>query len=499
MKVFGYIFQNLHIKTTYIITTLEFTLRQAFKQQLTLTSITPDKLIGRHHSRDDIDKLIMGYNVILQTPHLRDAIIDILSTGLNLSDDVGREGMDYWTIFVFGSARVALDIDYDRLQNLANNHAGLRRVVGLGELDSHQQYGLTTLKDNIRLITEKILDEINTLIVKEGQSYVHPYSQNTMLNCRADSYVAMTDVHFPTDISLLFDAVRKVIELVGQLCKSNNIKGYRQYKQNRDKLKKLMHRARRSKKLKETEIKAAHQAYIDCAIEQLEKAQAQLDLIKTNGILLIQQSDIEEYQQYAATFIDQIERRVLNGETISHEEKIFSIFEPHTEWVSKGKSGVPVELGVKLAVVQDQHQFILHHHVMQQQQDVDIAQDLIRAVEEKYGKIDSISLDRGFWSVENEAALKERVRKVVMPKKGYKNQERQTIENEKEFVKLRHQHSGVESGISALQEHGLKKVPDHSVEGYKRYISFGIVGYNIHRLGAIALARHYRALRKKAA
>ena len=194
-------------------------MRQSFKQQLTLTSITPYELIGRHHSRDDIDKLTMGYSVILETPHLRDAIIDVLSAGLNLSDDAGREGMDYWTMFVFGSARVALDIDYDRLQNLVNNHAALRRVVGLGDLDSHQQYGLTTLKDNIRLITEDILAQINTLIVKQGQAFVHPYSQNTTLNCRADSYVAMTDVHFPTDISLLYDAVRKVMTKQVSFCK----------------------------------------------------------------------------------------------------------------------------------------------------------------------------------------------------------------------------------------------------------------------------------------
>ena len=474
-------------------------MRQSYKQQLTLTAITTNDIVGRHHSRDDIDKLTMGYNVILKKPTLRDAIIDVLASGLNLSADTGREGMDYWTMFVFGSARVALDMDYDRLQNLVNNHAALRKVVGHGDLDGHQQYGLTTLKDNIRLITEDMLAQINTLIVKEGQAFVHPYSQNTTLNCRSDSYVAMTDVHFPTDISLLFDAVRKVIDLVGQLCKTNNIKGYRQYKQNRDKLKKQMHKARSSKKRNQAQTKSAHQAYIDCAALQLAKAQTQLELLKSSGVFFIQQGEIEQYQQYAKTFIDQIERRVIKGEAINHEEKIFSIFEPHTEWVSKGKAGVPVELGVKLAIVQDQHQFILHHHVMQQQQDVHIAQDLVRAIEEKYGTIDSLSLDRGFWSVENEAALKERVRKVVMPKKGYKNQERQAIEDEKEFTKLRHQHSAVESGINALQEHGLKKVPDHGVEGYKRYVAFGIVGYNIHRLGAIALARHYRALRKKAA
>jgi IS5 family transposase len=474
-------------------------LRHLFKQQLSLTSISIDELIGRHHTRDDIDKLVMGYNVILNKPSLRDAIINILSSNLNLSIDKGREGMDYWTMFVFGTARVSLNIDYDRLQNLVNNHASLRKVVGLNDFDGHQQYGLTTLKDNIGLISEDILTQINTLIVKEGQAFVHPYSDSSILNCRADSYVAMTDVHFPTDISLLFDAVRKVIELVSQLCKSNNIEGSRQHKHNSKKLKKLMHKARKSKKRQEAETKSAHQEYIDCAIEQLGKAQEQLDLLQSRGITFIQQDEINQYQEYANTFIDQIERRVLKGETIPHKEKIFSIFEPHTEWVSKGKTGVPVEFGVKLAVVQDQYQFILQHHIMQNQQDVHIAQDLVLAVQEKYGKIDSISLDRGFWSPENEEAIGNHVRKVVMPKKGYKSQERATIESDKEFTKLRYKHSAVESGINSLQEHGLKKVPDKGIESYKRYIAFGIVGYNTHLLGAIALARHYQNLSKQVA
>lgn len=474
-------------------------MRHSFKRQLSLSAITSNDLIGQHHTRDDIDKLVMGFNVILETPKLRDAIIDALTVGLDLKSDIGREGMDYWSMFVFGSARTSLDIDYDRLQNLANNHAALRKVIGHGDLDGHQQYGLTTLKDNIRLVTDDMLSEINTMIVKHGQKYVHPYSKKSTLTCRADSYVAMTDVHFPTDIRLLFDSVRKVIEMVSHLCKSNNVKGYRQYKQNRNKLKRLMHKARNSKKRNETATKAAHQAYIDCAKEQLAKAKMQLDALKASGVLFIQQTEIEGYQQYAATFISQIERRVLKGETISHDEKIFSIFEPHTEWICKGKAGVPVELGVKLAVVQDQHQFILHHHVMEKQQDVHIAEDLLVATESKYGEIDSISFDRGFWSAENEAALKAHARKVVMPKKGYKSKERQAIEDEKEFIKLRHKHSAVESGINALQEHGLKKILDHGIDGYKRYISFGIVGYNIHRLGAIALSRHYRSLQKQAA
>ena len=475
-------------------------MRVLFKQQLTLTAFTDKELIGSLNTRDDIDKLVLGFNEILKTPMLRDSILEKLEEKLNLPSKLGREGMDYWAIFVFGTSRVALDVDYDRLQNLVNNHSALRRIVGHGDLDGHKRYSTTSLKDNIRLLTTDILDEINTLIVAHGQKEIHPYSKNNVLNCRGDSYVAKTNVHYPTDINLLYDAVRKIIEIVAQTCKANNIAGTRQYKHNRDALKTLMHRARKSKKAKNNETTvSAHQAYITFALGLLEKAQTQLTLMAAEGVLPLQQQALERYQSYAAKFIEQIERRAIKGETIPHQEKLFSIFEPHTEWVSKGKAGVPVEFGIKLTVVQDQHQFILHHRVMEKEQDVNVAVDVAKAVREKYGEIDSMSFDRGFWSPENEVELNKIIRKVVVPKKGYRGQEREEIERDKEFKKLRHKHSAVESGINALQVHGLEKVPDRGIEGYKRYISLGIIGYNLHRLGAILLHKHNKAERKRAA
>ena len=82
---------------------------------------------------------------------------------------------------------------------------------------------------------------------------------------------------------------------------------------------------------------------------------------------------LDGYLKHADRQVDQIRRRVLEGETIPHAEKVFSIFEPHTEWVNKGKAGVPVELGLKVCVVEDQHRFILHHHVMVKATDDQVA------------------------------------------------------------------------------------------------------------------------------
>ena len=67
---------------------------------------------------------------------------------------------------------------------------------------------------------------------------------------------------------------------------------------------------------------------------------------------------------HAVRQIDQIDQRILKGETIPQNEKVFSIFEPHTRWISKGKTGRTVELGVPVCIIEDPYQFILHHEVM---------------------------------------------------------------------------------------------------------------------------------------
>lgn len=69
---------------------------------------------------------------------------------------------------------------------------------------------------------------------------------------------------------------------------------------------------------------------------------------------------LEVFGRDAERQIDQIRRRILQGETIPHEEKVFSLFQRHTEWISKDKVGVPVELGLRVCILEDQHGFILH-------------------------------------------------------------------------------------------------------------------------------------------
>jgi len=208
--------------------------------------------------------------------------------------------------------------------------------------------------------------------------------------------------------------MRKVIELTGRISEQEKITDWRQYRFN---LKQLKKQYRKTQKLKystskDEEKKAArceevHQAYRDyltTAKQLITKSQQTIKMIIKRGNLLIVEQ-IHHYSQHAERQIDPIDRRVLKGEVIPHQEKVFSIFEEHTEWVSKGKAGVPVELGVRVCVLEDQHQFILHHRVMWQETDDIIAVPIIDDAQKRFPMINQCSFDKGFYSKSNVTEL----------------------------------------------------------------------------------------------
>ena len=118
--------------------------------------------------------------------------------------------------------------------------------------------------------------------------------------------------------------------------------------------------------------------------------------------------------------IDLVDRRVLKGEKIPHQEKMFSVFETYTEWITKGKLNPRVELGKKLAITTDQFGLIIDYQVMEDEQDRDIVIQLADRLLPRY-KTASWSFDKGFWRKENKELLQMEVPLVVMPKLGKRN------------------------------------------------------------------------------
>jgi hypothetical protein len=307
--------------------------------------------------------------------------------------------------------------------------------------------------------------------------------------------VVETHVHFPTDISLLWDAIRKVVTLTAKLCGEQELTLWRQSQFNLRQVKKdyrKVQKARHSSSKDERKKAAQHQvviqayeAYLQRTVSLINKAEYTLAIHTFNSqIEALQVIEIEGFIAHAHRQVEQITRRVIYEEKIPHHEKVFSIFQPHTEWISKGKAGVPVELGLKTCVLEDQYGFILHHRVMQKETDDQIAVRMVTESQSRFPDLSVCSFDKGFHSPDNQKALKNHLKLVVLPKKGRLSQQEKIHEYSEEFKAAKHQHSAVESAINALEVHGLDVCPDHGIDGFKRYISLAVVSRNIQKLGA---------------
>jgi len=194
--------------------------------------------------------------------------------------------------------------------------------------------------------------------------------------------------------------------------------------------------------------------------------------------------EIQTFIDHAQRQIEQIERRVIKGEKIPHSEKVFSLFQPHTEWINKGKAGVPVELGLRVCIMEAHSGYILHHRVMQKETDNTIAIAITSETQERYPPKFIGCHDKGFHSPENQIVLSEKLSYLTLPKKGRCNKTEKERESSQAFRTAKRKHSAVESGINALEVHGLDKCPDHGITGFKRYVAFAIVARNIQKLGS---------------
>jgi len=254
------------------------------------------------------------------------------------------------------------------------------------------------------------------------------------------TFVVQTDVYYPTDINLLLDAIRKIVFLTGKLCNHLGITEWRQYRHVFRKIKrqfnvvrKLKHSTSRDdakKAIKDQQVIEAHRQYVDLVEAYVMRAKesigllSTMDIAQTANIVLI-----EKFIAHGQRQIDQIMRRVLNGETISNHEKVFSIFQEHTEWISKGKAGVPQELGLGICILEDQYGFILHHHVMEHQKDVHIAVHMVAEAKRKFSALSVYSFDKGFHSPDNKNDLYTYLNQVVLPRKRRLSEKDKLIEH----------------------------------------------------------------------
>jgi transposase, IS5 family len=477
-------------------------MRHHFQSQPDL-QITPiEKIQLPLKSRDELPPILAGLQWIWMHPTLKAEIFALLEARILAGKQAtGRTGMNLWQILVLGVVRLGLDADWDRMEHIANYDTLVRQMLGVpaapwGEAD--KQFGHQTLRDNVALLDDELLQQINARIAAAGREVFAKKAGAPVaaLEIKVDSYVLETDVHFPTDLNLLWDAGRKCVDLVEQFRRrGDTLPGWRKAKDWRRQLKNLQRTASqvvyRGGPNKAARVQKSVREYL--AVGHALAAKVQQSLLELCDL----SADAPRWEQLAyfhrmlAKHLDLVARRLLNGETIPAHAKVFSLFEPHTEWIQKGKQRPNVELGHKLLLATDQQQLIQDYAVLLGAAEVDQSIPVMDRLLGRYGagSVASVSFDKGFTRTADRELLSLYVPEVVMPKRGKKNAAETERECEKKFVALRQQHSAVESEINSLEHHGLNRCLDVGIKAYQRYVGCGVMSYNLHIIGRELLAR----------
>lgn len=466
-------------------------MRKRFTQQLSLGQIPIEDAQIDPKSKNALNELFAALHAIYCDKKYNEQVFSLLEKHISSEKKrTGRNGMDLWCIFVLSQVRLCMNISYDVLHDLANNHRTMRELMGVEYEFGYGRivFGYQNIYDNVSNLADELIREINSVIIEFGHKEVFKKKSVTALRLKTDSFVVESNVHFPTDYNLLWDSARKCLDTVSHFLKRHDtIEGWRKIINWRHELKGLM---RELGKASSSGGKGKQDRVTNAARKYLRKAKSLLKKLNHDlpGFPQDEQEDfsfivvLEHFIILMDKHIDLVERRILKGEVIPHTEKMFSIFETYTQWVKKGKMRPNVELGKKLSITTDQFDLIVDYQLMNDQQDRDIVIELADRLLIKYN-ISSWSFDKGYWRKENKELLQLDIPNVIMPKLGKRNKAEETEEKSHKFKRLKNKHSAIESNINELENRGLDRCPDRGIHHYERYISLGVCAYNLKKIG----------------
>lgn len=473
-------------------------MRKAFSEQSRLDCQTVLEVQLNLECRDEIVPILAALQRVYSQPELRDSILGLIKFDVvgEARDDRGREGLDYWQILVLAAVRLGCNLNYDKLQDLAEQHRALRHMMGIGDWDNETSFDWRRIRDNVCLLRPETIEQISHLIVQAG----HELEPEAVKTVRVDSFVVETDIHYPSESSLIVDGVRIILQLCVLLAASFDLEGWRQHDHLLRKVKGIARQIARISSRKgpnyKRRLKAQYSKLLERAQIILRRARKLCDELESRPLGSTELAHLERLRTFIARTVqvcDTARRRVVREEKVPNSEKLFSLFEPHTQLYKRGKAGEPVQFGRMLLVYEDGAGFITHHHLLPRDvQDRDVIIEQTRAVQTRLGgRIEEASLDRGFHSPEIQARLPEIIPRVCLPKPGVKQSAKQREDADEGFDAARRRHSGVESAIGALQSgNGLKRCRDRTERGFERYVAIAILGRNLQVLGKLVIRQH---------
>ena len=474
-------------------------MRQSYERQRQLDSPSIDQVQLSVGCRDRIVPVLRSLQHVYTNREVTDRIMELIGRDINgeTSAKHGREGMDYWQILVLAAVRLGCNYTYDQLEDLSENHNKLRAIMGIGEWDHQTQFKWRTIRDNLCALKPETIDEVSRLIVAEGHTIV----PKAIEKVRADSFVMETNIHYPTESSLIRDGLRKILEICSELAVGDSIVGWRQHQYLLKRVKQLARSIDRIAGKKGpnyvSRMKKPYRELLQKAKVITQRARelcVRLAIADPSADDIFGPNTLQAFIARTERVMVTATRRILNDETVPNSEKLFSVFEPHTQLYKRGKAGEPIQFGRQILVFEDSAGFIVHKTLMNRDQcDSGVAVEATEHLQKMFdNKVKRLSFDRGFNSPENQIALSKLIPSLCLPKPGSKQSVVQRASIDNEFLEAQQYHPGIESAIGALQfGNGMERCRDRSELGFERYSSLAILGRNMHTLGRLLIAGEF--------
>lgn len=408
----------------------------------------------------------------------------------------GPEGHDIVLMIRLVLAQSVLRKDYRELAALLRDSLGLRQFLEIEHMKDQQLPAFQTLAGWIQALPPEFLEEVNVAVVKQQAG--RPAGME-LTGWRSDATCVESNIHYPTDSALLRDGLRWMYRWIGRMREELGIrarmntaelsweKGHRVYLEivklrggrSRKEQKKIYRRL-----LKHTGRVVGHfQGHLrkgqqTGAFERIE-----------NVVQWARFRAMREEWERLGPLIDQARqqarRRVLKGERIANDDKLLSLWEEHSRVIMRGKQGRPVEFGHKVTIWESREGMLLCGGIYQQGNPAEsqIVAAELEQMKLKGLRVESLTVDRGYWNQKTLAKIEAEGTRVYCPKKGKKSAERREQEATDTFRQPQRFRVGIEGSLSVLvRRHALRRARLKGWEGFQRHVHLCVIGMNLLRL-----------------
>jgi len=324
---------------------------------------------------------------------------------------------------------------------------------------------------------------------------------------RVDTTVVETNIHYPTDASLLGDGVRVLTRTMRRIAELSRCAGAGLRDRTRSARRCLVQIGRASRSRNEQGKQRMWQCYrrlmaiAGRVVGQARRFVREVAAGIKRGIRRGDQRVIEGHRRYLESMIPRVQQvlrqtreRIDHGNTHA-PGKLVSLFEPDTDIIRKGKAGKPTEFGKMVKIQEAEQQIVTHYEVYDQRpSDSDLLIPSLQVHEEQFGRPPRlVTADAGFFSARNDANAHERgVTRVAIPNLGTKSTERRALQKKRWFRNAQKWRTGCEGRISLLKRrHGLDRSRYKGTAGMKRWVGLGVIADNLiniaHAMAASAL------------